>query len=49
MFKIIGIETVTPPLDYALSYPDTLEGLSPLDIEVAKAKKDAAAAALAAA
>ena len=40
MFKIIGIETVPPPLDYALGYPETPEGLSPLDIEVAKAKKE---------
>lgn len=40
MFKIIGIETVPPPLDYALGYPETPEGLSSLDIEVAKAKKE---------
>lgn len=40
MFKIIAIETIAAPVEYAQGYPDIPEGLSPLDIKIAKAKKE---------
>lgn len=40
MFKIIAIETIPAPVEYAQSYPDLPEKLSPLDIQIAKAKKE---------
>lgn len=40
MFKIIAIETIPAPVEYAQSYPDIPEDLSPLDIIIAKAKKE---------
>lgn len=40
MFKLIAIETIPAPVDYAQCYPDIPEGLSEMDIEIAKAKKE---------
>lgn len=40
MFKIIAIETIPAPVEYAQGYPDISEDLSPLDIIIAKAKKE---------
>ena len=40
MFKIIAIETIPAQVDFAQCYPDIPEGLSELDIEIAKAKKE---------
>ncbi|WP_033149747.1 AAA family ATPase [Prevotella sp. RM4] len=40
MFKIIAIETIPAPAEYAQGYPDIPEELSPLDIKIAKAKKE---------
>ena len=40
MFKLIAIETIPAPVDYAQCYPNIPEGLSELEIEIAKAKKE---------